>query len=883
MNRFSLSPSRLAPASLALCLALSGIAHAQTLPALAPGAQISTRSNAQTAPDANAILINIDGRVVTSDPPPLLQNGRTFVPLRGVLENLGATVNYIPATKRVDIARGGQNVTLFLGTTRAQVDGREVEVEQPLLRQGRAFVPLRAVSELFGLQVSWLAPTRTVAIYTGAPIARPADHRSELAQSGPFGVAIDFAAHPAADVPTLLDAAKSAGASLVKFRFDWGTLEPTKGAAFQWPVYDAIVREARARDLKIIGIFGDTAPWASVATSPYGSDKRQSPPREAELPSWSNYVRRVTGRYAGDVSAWQVWENPSSSNFRSVSRNYRKLAALALAAARGADPKALVYVAEPGGVDLDAVRGYNQNGLTATADGITVYPVAQFQPNALAAPEAFLRPYAQLRETLVLPDGVTRDYWIGGLSYPVALSYPGATPSEYGAGALKLFTPAAQADYLVKSMALSLAAGGGKVFWDQLRDISDPNMTATLTQAPAPDSAAAPAAVVVQPATSVENAPAVQNAPTDVAPDQIPATGTTAPDAPQTPATGTTAPDAATLSAPTTQTAPVAASASRTAPRDGVVIDDGLLRADGTPRPSYAAFKLMATHLGDKPYRGNLSFNSDLVALLFDNKTDGDLVVWSPAGAATLALNSAGDTINLPGAQFISTRPDSQVLDATGNVVSPPDGVLKIGSRPLLITKVASATVQAALANPAGQSLRLQDSTPYQEAQTVRAELSPDGAETGVFWRKYASFGGVAKEFVEREGRRGLTTQPQRDIYDLSSQKPFIYFDVADDFLYDAPGVPITLTVEVYAPALSNPNLALGFRVEYDSAGGTKSTPWNPLVAGSGWQKITLNLPDAQFANAGGYDFLINVGASAPLTFGSVEVTRGAAGAVVAP
>ena len=247
--------------------------------------------------DPNAISINIDGRNVFSDPPPLLEKGRTFVPLRGVLENLGAKVDYIAAEKRVNIARGPQNVQLFLGTTRAVLDGRDVEVEKPLLINGRAFVPLRAVSELFGLKVSWLAPTRTVAIYTGAPTSKPLNARAELKAAGPFGLTIDFTQYPVEQIPSLLDGAKAAGVGLIKIRFDWGALEPTKGAAFDWTFYDTVLRETRARGLRVVGILGDTAPWASVSSSTYGSDQRQSPPRPDAYDAWTNYVRRTVGRY----------------------------------------------------------------------------------------------------------------------------------------------------------------------------------------------------------------------------------------------------------------------------------------------------------------------------------------------------------------------------------------------------------------------------------------------------------------------------------------------------------------------------------------------------------------------------------------------------------
>ena len=200
-----------------------------------------------------------------------------------------------------------------------------------------------------------------------------------------------------------------------------------------------------------------------------------------------------------------------------------------------------------------------------------------------------------------------------------------------------------------------------------------------------------------------------------------------------------------------------------------------------------------------------------------------------------------------------------------------------MASGPIFITNVAAQTAQSATTRPPGAALQLQNPTPYENAATVQTQLSPDGVEDGLYWRKYASFGSVADAFFTREGRKGLTTQPQRDIFDLKSQKPFVYLDVADDFLYDAPGVPVTLSVEVYAAQLADPNRALGFRVEYNSSSGNRSLPWQPLVPGSGWQTFQILLPDAQFANAGGYDILFNVGASATgVTFGNISLTRGA-------
>ncbi len=751
------------------------------------------------------IAVNIDGHLAESDPAPLLSRGIVFVPLRGILELLGATVQFVPADQRIDIDQGRKRIVLRLGQSGAMVDSQVVALAPPKVVAGRAFVPLRALAELFGYRVAWIDGSRTVAIYTSeATKIIPADHRAALEAAGPFGVQIDFSESPPDDVGKLLDAAKNAGAGLVKTRFDWNTLEPQKGGDFQWPVYDRIVKEARDRGLVVVGILGDSTQWASVSTSLNAEEWRSSPPRENELPAWSNYVKRTIARYANDVHAWQVWENPAASNFRSVARTYRKLARLAVDAAREADPKSVVHAAEPGGVELDFINDLTRNGLTPLLDGINVYPVAGWQPGTTTPTESFLLPYATLQEQLKPTDGKTRDYWVGGLSYPtleiappakaettpVAISTDVLAPPK--ASLLETFSPAAQADYLVRSMTLALASGTGKAFWSQLRD----RQMVTRLQ------------------------------PLD--------------------------PDAGT----------------------------GLLRADNTPRPSYAAFRNLSRLVGKKPYAGNLALGSGLVALLFDDKKAGVLVVWSPSGDATLALSSAGADPKLPGALYVATRPDSLVLDATGAPAGLPDGPLKLSGRPIFITNVALETATLAGTRAGQKTLRLTAPAPsYAGVGEVKAIFDRSGGEAGLAWRKYADFGGSARTFSQRGDRWGLTTESQRNIFDLSSARPFIYLDVADDFLFFQKGVPVEITVEVHRPAPpvveSIFTTTAGFRVEYDAAGGFKSTPWQQVPPGEDWATFTFTLPDASFANAEGYDLLINAGGSkADLVFGGVTVKR---------
>lgn len=101
---------------------------------------------------------------------PLQQNGRVLVPLRGVLERLGAYVQYDPQTKTVVALRGKTTITLPVGSRQALMGDRAVTLDTPAQISGGALlVPLRFVAEALGAQVAFDVPSRTVAIVTTGP------------------------------------------------------------------------------------------------------------------------------------------------------------------------------------------------------------------------------------------------------------------------------------------------------------------------------------------------------------------------------------------------------------------------------------------------------------------------------------------------------------------------------------------------------------------------------------------------------------------------------------------------------------------------------------------------------------------------------------------
>jgi hypothetical protein len=125
----------------------------------------------------NNINVVVDGQSVNfRDVQPMMMQGRVFVPLRGVFEQMGADVYWNAPQNTVTATRGARQVRLQIGDTRADVDGRQVMLDSPArLVQGRTMVPLRFISEALGAEVTWHENRREVAIQTrdSATIVQP--------------------------------------------------------------------------------------------------------------------------------------------------------------------------------------------------------------------------------------------------------------------------------------------------------------------------------------------------------------------------------------------------------------------------------------------------------------------------------------------------------------------------------------------------------------------------------------------------------------------------------------------------------------------------------------------------------------------------------------
>jgi len=110
-------------------------------------------------------LLMINGQFTNADV--IINNNRSFAPIRAVAEAFGANVRWNGDTQTVSIASGNNVITMRIGQTKAVVNVESVPLDAPpVIVGGSTYVPLRFISESLNKTVGYLpASQRTSAEY----------------------------------------------------------------------------------------------------------------------------------------------------------------------------------------------------------------------------------------------------------------------------------------------------------------------------------------------------------------------------------------------------------------------------------------------------------------------------------------------------------------------------------------------------------------------------------------------------------------------------------------------------------------------------------------------------------------------------------------------
>jgi hypothetical protein len=130
--------------------ALIGILWVTSAPALAADTEIN---------------VELEGKKLALTEKPFKYNDRTFVPMRAIFEQMGATVEWDGETQTVTGTKGDVTVKLTIGSNTAYRNNAPIELDvAPMVQNGRTFVPVRFIAESFNNPVRWSESTQTVTI-----------------------------------------------------------------------------------------------------------------------------------------------------------------------------------------------------------------------------------------------------------------------------------------------------------------------------------------------------------------------------------------------------------------------------------------------------------------------------------------------------------------------------------------------------------------------------------------------------------------------------------------------------------------------------------------------------------------------------------------------
>ncbi|WP_010252644.1 DUF5050 domain-containing protein [Acetivibrio cellulolyticus] len=111
------------------------------------------------------IQVIVRGEALTLSNPPVIESGRTLVPMRDIFESLDAYIEWDGNTKTVTALKGNTSIKLKIGNKTAYLNDESIQLEVAAkIIDGKTFVPIRFISESLGANVDWNNSTKTVTI-----------------------------------------------------------------------------------------------------------------------------------------------------------------------------------------------------------------------------------------------------------------------------------------------------------------------------------------------------------------------------------------------------------------------------------------------------------------------------------------------------------------------------------------------------------------------------------------------------------------------------------------------------------------------------------------------------------------------------------------------
>lgn len=116
---------------------------------------------------SNDITVTYDGEKISFDVQPEIVDGRVMVPMRTIFETFGAKVKWDSDTQTITAKKKSKTIQMTIGSSDMIKNNETYSFDvSPIIEDGRTLVPIRAISDMLGLDVEWNEKNNTVTITT---------------------------------------------------------------------------------------------------------------------------------------------------------------------------------------------------------------------------------------------------------------------------------------------------------------------------------------------------------------------------------------------------------------------------------------------------------------------------------------------------------------------------------------------------------------------------------------------------------------------------------------------------------------------------------------------------------------------------------------------
>lgn len=189
------------------------------------------------------------------------------------------------------------------------------------------------------------------------------------------------------------------GATMLRLEFPWALIEPERGV-YDWSRADYIVNSARANGVELQPVLVHTPAWAAGGATPTAS----AAPTAADFGA---FVTAVAGRYKGQVSYWEMWNEPDDTKYFKATENVyvTRILIPGARAVRAASPDARVIAGGPASPNVNWIRFLYSFGAKGLFDIMAFHDYT-------GGPQ-ILKDAATVQATLAAEGDSTMPVWLG--------------------------------------------------------------------------------------------------------------------------------------------------------------------------------------------------------------------------------------------------------------------------------------------------------------------------------------------------------------------------------------------------------------------------------------------------------------------------------------